>query len=157
MFGPVNGSRHDATLLRRSKIIEILHDVCRGGPYAWQGQGLNEDFRLFGDSAYPLGSFLYRMYKGVLAAWQAAFNADMSPERVTAEWGFCKIVALWPYLDYRKKPQDPAEPGRPNLSSWKCAYQHAHLFEQGLCDLLPVWHVPTLSGGVYGRGALLRV
>ena len=103
LFGPVNGSRHDATLLRRSKILEIMHDVCRGGPFAWQGQSLNEDFRLFGDSAYPLGDFLYRMYKGVLAAWQAAFNTDMSPERVSAEWGFCKIVALWPYLDYRKK------------------------------------------------------
>ena len=48
---------------------------------------LNKDFRLFGDSA------AYRMYKGVLAAWQArAFKADMSPERaVTAEWVFGKI------------------------------------------------------------------
>ena len=49
MFGPVNGHRHDSTVLRRSRILAILHDICR------------------------------------------------------AEWGFGKIVNLWPYLDYRKK------------------------------------------------------
>lgn len=38
-----------------------------------------------------------------MTAWQAAFNADMSPLRVSVEWGFGKIVALWPFLDYRKK------------------------------------------------------
>jgi len=106
-FGPVNGARHDGTVLRRSRILPILHDVCRGGPLAWSGapNGLGEDYRLFGDSAYPLTTFLWRMYKGVLAAagWRAAFNADMSPERATAEWGFGKIVGLWPFLDYRKK------------------------------------------------------
>ena len=30
------------------------------------------------------------------------FNADMSSERVTVEWGFGKIAALWPWVDYRK-------------------------------------------------------
>lgn len=105
MFGPVNGSRHDSTVLRLSRIVEILHDVCRGGPHAWRGapQGLGKDYCIFGDSAYPLGVFLWRMYKGVMQVWQAAFNRDMSPERVTAEWGFGKMVSLWPFLDFRKK------------------------------------------------------
>ena len=58
---------------------------------------------MFGDSAYPISTFLWRMYKGVMSAVQRAFNKDMSPERVTAEWGFGKIVQLWPFLDYRKK------------------------------------------------------
>ena len=105
LFGPVNGSRHDSTVLRRSRILQILHDVCRGGPLAFHGRrnGLGEDFRLFGDSAYPLTTFLYRMYKGIMAPWQRAFNRDMSPERVSVEWGFGKMVQLWPFLDYRKK------------------------------------------------------
>ena len=42
------------------------------GPLAWHGapNGLGEDYRIFGDSAYPLSTFLYRMYKGVMAPWQ---------------------------------------------------------------------------------------
>jgi len=105
LFGPVNGSRHDSTVLRRSRILQILHDVCRGGPLAWRGapNGLGEDYRLFGDSAYPLSAFLWRMYKGVMQPWQRAFNRDMSGERIAAEWGFGKMVNLWPFLDYRKK------------------------------------------------------
>ena len=104
-FGPVNGSRHDSTVLRRSRILTILRDVCRGGPHAWRDapNGLGEDFRLFGDSAYPLSRFLWRMYKGAMPVWQRLFNRDMSPERVSVEWGFGKIVNLWPFLDYRKK------------------------------------------------------
>ena len=43
------------------------------------------------------------MYKGLMTLWRAAFNRDMSPERVTVEWGFGKMICLWPYLDYRKK------------------------------------------------------
>jgi nuclease HARBI1 len=105
MFGPVNGHRHDATVLRRSRILAILRDVCRGGPLAWHGapNGLGADYCIFGDSAYPLSTFLYRMYKGVMAPWQQAFNRDMSAERIGAEWSFGKMVNLWPFLDYRKK------------------------------------------------------
>jgi len=43
------------------------------------------------------------MYKGVMTVAQRAFNRDMAPARVTVEWGFGKIVNLWPFLDYRKK------------------------------------------------------
>ena len=43
------------------------------------------------------------MYKGVMTVFQAAFNMDMSPARVSVEWGFGLIVQLCPFLDYRKK------------------------------------------------------
>jgi|TARA_B110001469_G_C9594863_1_gene295334 hypothetical protein len=101
----VNGARHDSFVLSHSKIIQVLHDVCRGGRYAWQGApgGLGADYVLFGDSAYPISRWLWRMYKGVMNAMQQAFNNDMSPARVTVEWGFGKITNLWPFLDYRKK------------------------------------------------------
>ena len=43
------------------------------------------------------------MYKGVMQPWQRAFNKDMSKERVAVEWGFGKLAAKFPFLDYRKK------------------------------------------------------
>jgi len=104
-YGPINGCRHDSFVLASSRIIAVLRDICRGGPLAWRGApgGLGKDYVLFGDSAYPISAFLWRMYKGVMTAVQQAFNKDMSPARVTVEWGFGKIVNLWPFLDYRKK------------------------------------------------------
>ena len=96
-FGPINGSRHDGFLLRESGILDIMHESCTR---------LGKDYVLFGDSAYPRDRYLWAMYKevgGRMPAWQAVFNADMSPERVTVEWGFGKVVGLWPYLDVRNK------------------------------------------------------
>ena len=95
-FGPCNGNRHDGFLLAESEILDELRDICRR---------LGQDYVLFGDSAYPISRWLWRMYKGVMTAMQRAFNADMSPGRVSVEWGFGKIVTLWPFLDYRKKHQ----------------------------------------------------
>ena len=68
------------------------------------------DYVLFGDSAYPLSNFLWRMYKGAMTVGQYMFNTTMSPVRVTVEWGFGKIVKLWPFLDYRKKHQVLLQP-----------------------------------------------
>ena len=93
-FGPVNGSRHDSFLLASSGIIAALQAACAR---------VGKVFVLFGDSAYPISQYLFRMYKGVMTPQQAAFNADMAPLRVSVEWGFGKIVSLWPFLDYRKK------------------------------------------------------
>ena len=42
------------------------------------------------------------MYKGVMTPVQLAFNKNMKA-RIAVEWGFSRIVALWPFLDYRKK------------------------------------------------------
>ena len=105
-YGPINGSHHDSFVLGTSQIVQLMHDICRGGPLApGVPGGLGHDYVLFGDSAYPISLFLWRMYKGAMTAGQANFNADMSPARVSVEWGFGKIVELWPFLDYRKKLQ----------------------------------------------------
>lgn len=90
------GSRHDGFLLRESKILDRLREVS--------GR-LGRDYRLFGDSAYPLSRYLFRMHKGNMTPQQQAFNDDMGPERVTVEWGFGAIVAQWPYLDFSRKLQ----------------------------------------------------
>lgn len=96
-FGPINGSRHDSLLLRESGILDIMEEICNQ---------CGQDYILFGDSAYPKDRFLWAMYKdigGHMPPWQAVFNADMSPERVTVEWGFGKVVGLWPFFDVRSK------------------------------------------------------
>lgn len=90
------GSRHDGYGLRASRILDILRACC---------QRLGVDYRLFGDSAYPLSRYLLRMHKGNMTLPQQAFNSDMGPERVSVEWGFAAIVGQWPLLDFRKKLQ----------------------------------------------------
>ena len=95
-YGPINGNRHDSFVLSSSGILDVLRGCANR---------LGQVHALFGDSAYPISPYLYRMYKGVMSAAQAMFNRDMSPLRVSVEWGFGKIVALWPFLDYRKKHQ----------------------------------------------------
>ena len=94
-YGPICGSRHDSHMLRESRVIDVLRRVCRGR--------LGVDYVLFGDSAYPISRFLLRMFKGQMTPAQQAFNNDMGPLRVSVEWGFGKIVQLWPFLDFRKK------------------------------------------------------
>ena len=91
-FGPVHGSRHDSFMLRQSGLMHILRLCC----------GVGQTYCLFGDSAYPQSAYLYRIYRGVLAPWQTAFNQSMSRYRVSVEWGFGKISKLWPWLDVAK-------------------------------------------------------
>ena len=122
-YGPMNGSRHDSAVLRESRIIDILRQIC---------QQLGVHYVIFGDSAYPISrcvclrvtvplrraaltpsshrlvldslcTDLYRMHKGNMTVAQQAFNDAMGPERVTVEWGFGKICALWPFFDFRQK------------------------------------------------------
>jgi len=63
-------------------------------------------FCLFGDSAYPMSAYVYRMYRGNnLTQWQAHFNKQMAPARVSVEWGFGKISSLWPWLDVTRSVQ----------------------------------------------------
>mmetsp|Transcript_28296 Transcript_28296/g.86512 ORF Transcript_28296/g.86512 Transcript_28296/m.86512 type:complete len:125 (-) Transcript_28296:98-472(-) len=56
-------------------------------------------FVLFGDSAFPMSPYLYRMYRGNMPPWQAFFNRVLAPHRVSVEWGFGKIANLWPWMD----------------------------------------------------------
>ena len=95
-YGAVDGSRHDSFVLRMSGIVDVLRAVCAA---------LGVNYVMFGDSAYPISRWLWAMYKGVMTPAQQMFNSDMSPARVTVEWGFGKIAALWPFLDYRKNQQ----------------------------------------------------
>ncbi|CAB1102950.1 unnamed protein product [Ectocarpus sp. CCAP 1310/34] len=59
----------------------------------------------YGNSAYQVSPWLTAPYKGLLSVAEVAFNRAISRVRVTVEWGFGRVVALRPFVDYAKKQQ----------------------------------------------------
>lgn len=92
-FGPINGRRHDSYVLAKSKLLS----------------GLELKFRIFSrpphiytDAGYPLKRLLIVPFKGMLNRRQKIVNKRMGKLRVVVEWGFSKLVQLFPFLDYKK-------------------------------------------------------
>lgn len=97
LWGPMLGRRHDVTLLGQSALLLYMQQ--------WFNNPAGEPYCIYGDPAYQISPWLLAPYKGALTPGQQDFNTAMSSCRVTVEWGFGKIVALWPYVDYAKKQQ----------------------------------------------------
>lgn len=94
MFGPIEGSRHDAFMLGVSGLMEKLRRITKpdGEPYV-----------IYGDPAYGLNINILAPFKGNnLNAREKAFNRDMSRVRVSVEWGFGKLSQIFAYLDFKK-------------------------------------------------------
>lgn len=97
LWGPMLGRRHDTAMLGESGLMAQLQQWCN--------DPAGNAYYLYGDPAYQISPWMLTPYKGLLSPAQQAFNTAMSSVRVTVEWGFGKIVALWPYVDYAKKQQ----------------------------------------------------
>lgn len=93
LFGSVIGRRHDSHLLARSKLIRKIDRKVNG----WQ----NPPY-LYGDSGYPLSSSIIVPFKGNLTPRQKKVNKMMSRVRISVEWGFAKILQLFPFVDFEK-------------------------------------------------------
>lgn len=94
-YGPVEGRRHDAGLLRESGVEIDMHRHMTTPN--------NEVYCVYGDPAYPLTPYIIPPFKGaVLSANQARFNKRMSSVRICVEWGFGKLLNLFAFLDYKK-------------------------------------------------------
>lgn len=94
MNGPWAGSRHDAGIFGRSNILDLLKEKL-----SYE----NETFCIYGDSAYPLSTYIQTPFKGtILSSDQALFNSVMSGCRITVEWSFAKIIQEFAFLDYKK-------------------------------------------------------
>lgn len=90
--GPYPGSKHDAGILRDSKLYDKLEQLVQGHSYC-----------IYGDPAYPLRPLLLKPYVGPnLSVQQCNFNKSMSAVRQAVEWGFAKIAELFAFLDFRK-------------------------------------------------------
>ncbi|CAB1109359.1 unnamed protein product [Ectocarpus sp. CCAP 1310/34] len=97
LWGPALGRRHDVALLGESDLLAVLMQSFN------DAQG--EPYYLYGDPAYQNSPWLMSPYRGLLTPEEAGFNSAMSSVRVTVEWGFGRVVAQWPYVDYHNKQQ----------------------------------------------------
>lgn len=97
LWGPMLGRRHDVALLGESQLLQSMMDSFH--------DAAGEPYYIYGDPAYQISPWLMAPYKGVLTPEQQDFNSGMSRVRVTVEWGFGRVVALFPYVDYVKKQQ----------------------------------------------------
>lgn len=93
LFGSIVGRRHDGYLLAKSKLIQRMELKFNG----WQNP-----VYIYGDSGYPLLKTLIVPFKGNMNRKEKKANAIMSKLRVTVEWGFAKIISLFPFIDFKK-------------------------------------------------------
>lgn len=94
LHGPHEGKVHDATMLNRSGLREVLSEVAVDG---------ERSYVIYGDPAYGLAEHIITPFRGaMITPQQEAFNASMSQARVSVEWGFGKVVGLFAFLDFAK-------------------------------------------------------
>jgi len=91
-YGGRSARRHDAFLFDQSGVYEMLDANLQGLLLG-----------IFGDLAYPASDRLLKPYAGNLTPDRLEFNRWYSLQRVVVEWGFGKLVALFPFVDYHKK------------------------------------------------------
>ena len=98
LFGPVEGRRHDAGMLKDSGVLDALQQFA----YTPAGDVLC----IYEDPAYPLRPQLMGPYKvgnvHVLTPQMIAFNKAMSEVRVSVEWLFGDISNYFKFIDYKK-------------------------------------------------------
>lgn len=97
LWGPMLGRRHDVAMLGESGLMQYLQQ--------WFNDAAGTPYCIYGDPAYQISPWLMTPFSGALTPAQQAFNTAMSACRITVEWGFGRVVALWPYVDYAKKQQ----------------------------------------------------
>lgn len=96
-YGPIEGSRHDSTLLRQSGLMAYLSE---------DEQLADTDLLMYGDPAYSVNRFLCSPFKGnALTFPQRRFNTVMSGVRVSIEWFFGILKRVWAHIDWHKKHQ----------------------------------------------------
>ncbi|ETP27737.1 hypothetical protein F442_22983, partial [Phytophthora nicotianae P10297] len=92
-WGPMEGRRHDTTMLRESKLIAHFHS---------HPEVFEERF-LYGDPAYGVQDFIISGYKGNgISDAERQFNREMSRLRESVEWNFKCLKTLWPFVDYKR-------------------------------------------------------
>jgi nuclease HARBI1 len=98
MFGPVEGCRHDATLLADSHLVEQL----RAFMTAHFGPAIADWYFLYADKGYGITDVIQTPIRGVEAQNPAAVAANrlMSGVRIAVEHSFRKFKSLWAFQNY---------------------------------------------------------
>lgn len=93
LHGPVEGRRHDLTLLRNSGWVTVLQECLSTA---------ERQFYIFGDQAYLLRPWMMRPFIGNLTALQELQNAQMSSIRVSVEHNYKDLKQLWVSQDFAR-------------------------------------------------------
>lgn len=91
-FGPIEGRRHDTTLLRLSGLLAFIgrHPNIFNSRY------------IYGDPAYGTSKYILSGFKdATLSAEQQEFNKLMSRVRQSVEWNFKVMKSLWAFITYK--------------------------------------------------------
>ena len=95
LFGPLEGRRHDAFMLRESGLLQELErkmNKANGDPYV-----------IYGDPAYPVRRHILAPFRNAqLTPAEQNFNEAMSAVRTSVEWGYGKIVQYFASVDFSK-------------------------------------------------------
>ncbi|OQR83529.1 hypothetical protein ACHHYP_14599 [Achlya hypogyna] len=89
-YGPVEGRRHDSTVLSYSKVLDF---------FCTDTSGIYNGRVLYGDPAYRCNQFL--LCPCPLASPGSRpqrFNSRMSKVREAVEWSFGRLKILWPFV-----------------------------------------------------------
>lgn len=93
-FGPVEGRRHDSTLLRMSGLLPFIRN---------SDELAAQQFLIYGEPAYAVNDLMCAPFKGAtLSPQQAEFNRTLSKARVSVEWGFGNVKRLFAFVEYAK-------------------------------------------------------
>ena len=91
LFGPVEGRRHDTSVLEYSGLLNNLQQHFPG-------------YYLFGDQGYPIHASLISPFRGHnRTPEQVAWNGEMSRVRISVEWGFHLIGSKWAHLQFAQQ------------------------------------------------------
>ena len=94
LSGPVEGRRHDSSMLYVSGLLAELERV------AWVDE---EPLCIYRDPAYPLGIHLQAPYCDLpLTDEMQMYNQSMSAVRTSVEWLFGLIKNYFKFVDFRK-------------------------------------------------------
>lgn len=95
LFGPVEGTKHDALVYRESGLSEILENYAHGP------DGTN--LQLYGDPAYSMNEHLISPYGGAaINEAERNWNKAMSRVRIVVEWCFKEVLQMFTFLDFKR-------------------------------------------------------
>jgi nuclease HARBI1 len=95
LSGPYLGKEHDATILRRSGLVETMLEKAK--------DTYGNQMVIYGDQAYGLAPYLARPFGGAyVSAEKQAFNHLHSKLRICVEWMFGEILGHFAFLDFNK-------------------------------------------------------
>lgn len=108
MAGPFTGSTHDATMFRESGLLGRLESAHADAeleahevdPTVDEEVLAGRALRIYGDAAYALSPHVFAPFKDARTDLQLRWNAGMASCRISVEWSFGKLHALFSFLSF---------------------------------------------------------